>query len=656
MDAIDDLAEGSAPAAEELEARRAMQAGVLRSVFWLIFAASTVLSLRETIVGSPVLAALLGTALSLGAVIWSYRPGAPLRALGLTFFCGLVLLITRAAIDLGGARGSALSFAFVPGFLAVLVLGPARGWAVCGLMLLSFAGLAATTALPERYDPLRFGDEVAMTLFAAGLAHTLVRSFAAYEAAIAKRRAALLALREKRQAMTLAIYEQLEPLAAKLAVSLPTQTESAADRAIFGELLQRLGAQLSRAKALAERDGLDLAALEDPDPSIRRRTMRAWLRLAAGLMAFFVVRNLWVHAPFAPSLFSVGSCLLFELWLRRPVSAKHLELTALAIGLAASGPMIVHIHAYGATPDAPPLVVMPSIVLFTALLSRGPATWVTVALSFGVLAWVGAGHVLSLSQSRLLGDLALSFLVLMLALARVFALRTGYAKALLAQGRALVEAMRQHRRLAGTLFHDVSNHLLVLSLHLELNESPSELPNAASLTRRIQRLITLSKDFLLGPDSKPNLTPVALGTALELLNEAFAPRLEQKQLRFEAGPGMDLEVRAQSELLIESVLGNLLSNAVKFSPEGSLITLHAERVGREVRIVLSDAGPGLPQDVLQSLGQEGAVPSRVGTAGEHGQGYGLQLAREHLQRMEGRLELDNRTHGGTQASVWLPAP
>ncbi len=638
-----------------LKARQAMQVGLLRSVLWLISAAAAILTLRESVEASPVLAAALAMLLSLAALIWSYRPGVPVRAVGLALFCALVLLITKAAIDLGGARGSALSFGFIPGFLAVLVLGPARGWAVCGLMLLSFAGLAVTTALPQRYDLLRFVDELAMTLFAAGLAHTLVRSFAAYEAAIAQCRAALLELREKRQAMTLAIYEQLEPLAANLVQALQQQHESDADRAVFRQVLQGLNENLSRAKALAEREEGDQGELADPDQVIRRGTMRAWLKLGAGLMGFFVVRNILVHAPFVPSLFSIGSCLLFERWLRRPRSATGLEATAFAIGLCASVPMIAHIHAYGANADAPPLVVMPSIVLFTALLSRGPATWATVALSVGILAWVGSGQALSLVQSRLLGDLALSFLLLLLALGRVFALRKRYAQALLAQGQALAEALRQHRRLAGTLFHDVSNHLLVLSLHLELGDSPSDLPGALSLVRRIQRLITLSKDFLLGSNSKPSLAPVQLSTALELLNEAFAPRLDRKQVRFEAGSGMDLCVRAQSELLIESVLGNLLSNAVKFSPQGSLITLHAERIGPDVRIVLCDAGPGLPPEVLQRLGQDGALPSRVGTVGEQGQGYGLQLAQEHLQRMEGRLELNNRAQGGTQAIVWLSA-
>ena len=207
----------------------------------------------------------------------------------------------------------------------------------------------------------------------------------------------------------------------------------------------------------------------------------------------------------------------------------------------------------------------------------------------------------------------------------------------------------------GTLFHDVNNNLQVLSCHLDPDDPPAELASAQSLSRRIQRLITLSKEFLLTPGPQPRLTPVALADALNLLNEAFAPRLAAKQQRLSVGPGLELSACAQPELLVESVLGNLLSNAVKFSPQGSVISLSAERLGAEVRIVIRDRGPGLPLEVIHRLDQEGAVPSTLGTAGESGQGYGLQLAGEHLRRMGGRLELSTPSGGGTEAVVCLPA-
>jgi len=636
-------------------ARREMQARLLRALSWLNTMAAAGLTLNETRSAGPVLVAAGALVSALGALLWSYRPHAPLRVLGLTQACVLVVLIARAALDFGGATAPVLSASFIPGFLAVLVLGPALGWPVCALVLLVLAALGVTTPLPLRYDRLRFVDEVAMTLFAAALAHSLMRSFGAYDAAITKLQARLDRLRDHRHALTTAIYEQLEPLAASLVRAVPRQAASAAELSGLERVLEQLTGNLRRAQALAQPDEDEPIESDDPDALIRRQTMRVWVRIGAVFMAFIVARNFLAGAAFAPSFFSIGFCLLFDFWLSRPESARHLEATAFSIGCLATGPMIAHILAYGVTPDAPALVVTPGTVLFTALLSRGPSTWAIVALNLAILAWSCLGQPLSPAQGRLLGTLALSFVVVSLALRYVLSLRERYARTLRDQRVAVVAALRQHRRLAGTLFHDVNNHLQVLSCHLDPDGAPSELASAQSLSRRIQRLITLSKEFLLIPGPQPTLTPVAVADALNLLNEAFAPRLAAKRQRLSVGPGLELSACAQPELLVESVLGNLLSNAVKFSPQGSVISLSAERLGAEVRIVIRDRGPGLPLEVLHSLDREGAVPSRLGTAGESGQGFGLQLVGEHLRRMGGRLELSTPSGGGTEAIVCLRA-
>ncbi|HYP87826.1 MAG TPA: hypothetical protein VEQ59_06725, partial [Polyangiaceae bacterium] len=222
-----------------LKARSAMQAGLLRSFFWLSTITAAGLTLRELLAGSPVVAAVLATMLGGAGFVLARGERVPLRALGLVFFCSLVLLITKAALDLGGAAGSALSFSFIPGFLAVLVLGSSWGWPVCGLMLTSLAWLAATTPLPLRYDRLRFIDEVAMTVFTAALAHSLIRAFSACETIMMERRRELAALRAQRQAMTLAIYEELEPLATQLVEAVPRRG-TAEERASFQQLMRRL--------------------------------------------------------------------------------------------------------------------------------------------------------------------------------------------------------------------------------------------------------------------------------------------------------------------------------------------------------------------------------------------------------------------------------
>ena len=636
-------------------ARLAMQGQLTRAFFWMVTLASLTLIVREVVFGGPRATATLAFIAGAAVLAWSYRATAPLRALAVALFGMMVPLIASAAKELGGASGPALCFGFVPGYLAMLVLGPRWGWGVCGFMLAVFAWLLATTGFDAPMDRLRFIDDVAMTVFAAGLAHALVRSFSLYERAIDARAAVLRQRRADRQTLIQAVYERLEPLAARLTALL--DRPGAVERAGLQELLRQLTDALKEVKALCGPDTAESERAGETDQSIRSNTMRVWLRLAALLMAFFVVRNLITRSPFVPSMFTLAFCLLVDLWLTRPMSRKHMEATALAVGLLATGPMIAHIHEFGGTPDAPPLVIAPSIVLFTALLSQGPAAFALVAVNVGILIWVGRAGPLSLKQMRLLGDLALIFVVVVLAETRVFALRRRYATALITQRRSLAEAARQQRRLAGTLFHDVSNHVQMLSFYVEFEDLSAELRHARSLGQRVQRLIALSKEFLL-PGANvytPRIESVRLAEAVESVQEAFGPRIQAKGLRFEAGPGMELCVRAQADLLIESVLGNLVSNAIKFSNPRSAIMLTAARVGKQVRVIVADGGPGLPGEVLRRLGEDGALPSQSGTGGEQGQGLGLHLALDHLQRMGGRLELRNREAGGAEATVWLPA-
>src|SRR5690348_3524920 len=114
----------TADEAELLEGRRAIQVPLLRSVFWLLTLFGGALAVREVVRGGPKLAALVAFGLGVGAHgLSAWRPSWR-RPLGLICSFVMVALVTRAALDLGGAAGSALSMAFIPGFMTCLVFGP----------------------------------------------------------------------------------------------------------------------------------------------------------------------------------------------------------------------------------------------------------------------------------------------------------------------------------------------------------------------------------------------------------------------------------------------------------------------------------------------------------------------------------------------------
>lgn len=648
MRAISGESDG-APDERNTVALEEMQLRLVREFLLIVSIACGAVAARELFRASQPLPAVTMTLVAFAALLISHRKSPPPKLL-LPVLLALVLVFTRASIGRGGAAASALSLAFLPGFLGTLVLGPALGWLICGAMLLSFAWLGSTTPLESLFDRLRFSDEVAMTIFAAGLAHTLLHSFRAYDRAIEARKEALARLREERHGLTVAIYDELEPASQEL-VRASSDFPPGSTSATFDTALARLIESLGRAKVLAHPDGTDRSGASDPDLAIRLSAIRVWLWLGALLMAFFAVRNALSGISFVPPLTSLCFCVLTDFWLRSQHAPRNLEATAFGIGMLALGPLIAQVQAYGATPSAPALVIMPGAVLLVVLLSRGPAAFVAVAMNGLILLWVGLGQPLSLLEERLLTNLFLSFVVIFLVVRRVLVLRTHYAHTLLTQEASLRRELAQHRRLAGTLFHDASNHLQAIALSLDSPATGTSSERIRSLTKRVARLIGLSKHFLLEPGQEPRLSAFSLKDAFDLVREAFEPHLESKHIRLTIDGDRDTTgdspplAWAEPELFVESVLGNLVSNAIKFSPEGTIVAVSADEVGDEIRVRIRDSGPGLPPDVLAHFASEGSLPTRRGTAGESGQGYGLKLAREHVERMGGTLELLSASDG-----------
>jgi signal transduction histidine kinase len=134
----------------------------------------------------------------------------------------------------------------------------------------------------------------------------------------------------------------------------------------------------------------------------------------------------------------------------------------------------------------------------------------------------------------------------------------------------------------------------------------------------------------------------------------FLRRVEEKKLRLSVVCPASIRISCDESHLRDSVLANLLSNAIKFSPPGDTIDLSVEESSGRAIIRIEDRGPGLPDDVRAALAQGRRAPSRGGTAGESGTGYGLLLAREYLEAMGGTIEFSTRDGGGLAARLELP--
>ena len=103
---------------------------------------------------------------------------------------------------------------------------------------------------------------------------------------------------------------------------------------------------------------------------------------------------------------------------------------------------------------------------------------------------------------------------------------------------------------------------------------------------------------------------------------------------------------------LKQALYNLVSNAVKFTPTGGTITLSARRVGREVALIVTDTGIGIPsQDQERVFGRFERVQNQ-GRRG--GVGLGLSLVRSLIQLHGGKVILESQPGIGTSVSCLLP--
>lgn len=96
---------------------------------------------------------------------------------------------------------------------------------------------------------------------------------------------------------------------------------------------------------------------------------------------------------------------------------------------------------------------------------------------------------------------------------------------------------------------------------------------------------------------------------------------------------------------LDAVIDALVGNVFHHTPSGKPCTVSVERVADGTRLVVDDAGPGLPSSDVAARGRRG--PRSRGT------GLGLDIARRVAQRSGGEIELGRSPQGGARVCVVL---
>ncbi|MCF8568180.1 HAMP domain-containing histidine kinase [Alicyclobacillus tolerans] len=106
---------------------------------------------------------------------------------------------------------------------------------------------------------------------------------------------------------------------------------------------------------------------------------------------------------------------------------------------------------------------------------------------------------------------------------------------------------------------------------------------------------------------------------------------------------------------IEQVLFNLIDNALRYSPNGGQVGIRIVPAGTDVKVEITDNGPGIPNSELPFVWERFYRVEKSRSRQFGGTGLGLAIVKQIVQLHGGCVALDSRPDQGTTVSFVLPA-
>ena len=106
--------------------------------------------------------------------------------------------------------------------------------------------------------------------------------------------------------------------------------------------------------------------------------------------------------------------------------------------------------------------------------------------------------------------------------------------------------------------------------------------------------------------------------------------------------------------MMETVLRNLISNAIKFSYRDSDVIVKSEQTEELLKISIIDKGIGISKFRLSNLLINKKNHSTPGTESESGSGFGLNIAKELVEKQHGIFEMESKENEGTTVNLYFP--
>jgi light-regulated signal transduction histidine kinase (bacteriophytochrome) len=218
----------------------------------------------------------------------------------------------------------------------------------------------------------------------------------------------------------------------------------------------------------------------------------------------------------------------------------------------------------------------------------------------------------------------------------------------------MAEKLALTGRMTSVIAHEINNPLEAITnvLYLmgqEVRGNTSALNYIEMAQYEIERISGITKQTLRW--SKDSIRQAEFATAGELFDDVvrlFAAKLRNRQITVTIGRGESLRFYGVVGQ-IRQVMANLVSNALDAVSAGGRVWLDATTGESGLEIVVRDEGQGMSEETQRQL-----FRPFFSTKGDLGNGLGLYISNEIVERHGGRLTVESTLGIGTTMRLTLP--
>lgn len=218
----------------------------------------------------------------------------------------------------------------------------------------------------------------------------------------------------------------------------------------------------------------------------------------------------------------------------------------------------------------------------------------------------------------------------------------------------MTEKLATTGRMTSVIAHEINNPLasitnLLYLLRTEIGSNEAARSYISMAESELERISGITKQTLRwNRERTERIEEIEARSMFDDVLRLFAGKIRNRQVRVSRldRPGVMLSgVSGQ----VRQVIANLVSNAVDAVPVGGDIWTDALRGEAATTLVVGDKGVGMSQEQQSQLFQP-----FFSTKGDLGNGLGLYIAHEIVERHRGRLDVLSQVSVGTQMKVSLP--